>query len=238
MRLSVLIPVYNENKRLPATIKRVVEFFRETEPEYEVILVNDGSTDDTLKICLEYAKSDPRIKVLSYEVNRGKGYAVWTGLKAAQGELLLFIDADLATPLKEYLKLKNILSSEKLDLAVGSRVKDESDIIIRHPIYRRYAGRIFNLFVRIIVLPGVKDSQCGFKLYTKSAYKAIASRQIIHGFSFDVEHLYIARNLKLKMKEVGVQWSNVDNTTVSVFRSAVPMLIDLFQIRRHHRRNF
>jgi dolichyl-phosphate beta-glucosyltransferase len=238
MQLTVLIPVYNEKKRIPATIKQLMEFFKRTEPDFELILVNDGSIDETLHICAEQARSEPRIRVLSYAVNQGKGYAIWTGLKAAQGELLLFMDADLATPLKEYSKLKNILLSEKLDLAIGSRVKEEADIVVRHPIYRRFVGRIFNMFVRMIVLPHVKDSQCGFKLYTRNAYQAIASRQTINNLSFDVEHLYIAQKLGLNVKEVGVQWSNVANTTVSVFRSALPMLFSLFRIRWHHCRKY
>ncbi|MCX5848969.1 MAG: glycosyltransferase family 2 protein [Deltaproteobacteria bacterium] len=238
MRLSVLIPVYNERKRIRDTIKRVIIYFENTEPDFELILINDGSTDETLQICVEQAGAEQRIRVISYPVNRGKGYAILRGLKAAQGELLLFMDADMATPLKEYLKLREIMFSEKLDLVLGARVKDETDIAVHNPIYRRFVGRIFNMFVRMIVLPHIKDSQCGFKLYTRSAYQAIASRQVIHDFSFDVEHLYITRKLGLKIKEVGVQWSNVANTTVSVFRSALPMLINLFRIRWHHRRGY
>ena len=238
MQLTVLIPVYNEKKRITATIKQVMEFFKRTEPDFELILVNDGSTDETLHICAEQARSEPRIRVFSYAANQGKGYAIWTGLKAAQGERLLFMDADLATPLKEYSKLKNVLLSEKLDLAFGSRVKEGADIVVRHPIYRRFVGRIFNMFVRMIVLSHVKDSQCGFKLYSRNAYQAISSRQTINNLSFDVEHLYIAQKLGLNVKEVGVQWSNMANTTVFVFRSALPMLFSLFRIRWHHRRKY
>jgi hypothetical protein len=127
---------------------------------------------------------------------------------------------------------------EKLDLIIGSRIKEGAHIAIRHSIYRRFAGRIFNMFVRMIVLSHVKDSQCGFKLYTRNAYQIISSRQTINNLSFDVEHLYIAQKLGLNVKEVGVQWSNVANTTVSVFRSALPMLFSLFRIRWHHRRKY
>jgi dolichyl-phosphate beta-glucosyltransferase len=234
MKLSVVIPVYNEKKRITQTLDACLGFFREQEPSFELLVVNDGSTDTTEEIVRGYAAQHPEVSVISYPHNQGKGYAVREGMRKASGDLLLFMDADLATPLKEYLKLRQLLEHDRLDLVIGSRVKEESDIEVHQPLYRRFVGRIFNLLVRTIALPGIKDSQCGFKLYTRRAYTQIAERQTITDFSFDVEQIFIARRTGLLLKEVGVKWRNDANTTVSVTRSALPMLINLFRIRWRH----
>ncbi|MFC1517584.1 dolichyl-phosphate beta-glucosyltransferase [Candidatus Margulisiibacteriota bacterium] len=235
MKLSVVVPVYNEKKRITKTIEESLQYFRKNEPDFELILVNDGSNDSTLEIIQRFAKNNAEIKIVSYHPNHGKGYAIQQGLQKAQGDLALFMDADLSTPLHEYKLLKDNLNAGKLDFVIGSRVKDESDIEIKQPLYRRFVGRIFNLLVRIIALPGIKDSQCGFKLFTRKTYRLLIQKQTIFGFSFDVEYLYIARKNDLKFKEIGVKWSNDFNTRVSVLSSAPTMLINLFKIKWRHR---
>ncbi len=233
--LSIVIPVYNEKKRILATLEATLRSFREQKRDFEVLVVNDGSTDTTLELVNGAARQAPEIKVISYAQNRGKGHAVREGMRNASGDLLLFMDADLSTPLTEFTKCEELLLKNKLDMVIGSRIKQGSAIGVHQPLYRRFVGRAFNLLVQFIALPGIHDSQCGFKLYTRKAYTFIAARQKIENFSFDVEHIFIARKAGLRLAETGVEWSNDSNTTVSVFRSALPMFLDLFKVRWYHR---
>jgi glycosyltransferase involved in cell wall biosynthesis len=215
--LSIVIPAYNEEKRLPATLDRI-ETYLETwgRGDYELLVVDDGSRDATAAMVEQRMRSNPRLQLLKNPGNRGKGYAVRNGLSAAQGEWVLFSDADLSTPIEELPKLLDAAVSRNAAIAFGSRALDRKLVKVHQPWMRELSGRVFNVFMRLMTGLPFADTQCGFKLFRREAAHAIAARQIDEGFSFDVEQLMIARRLGYRAVEVPVEWSNVEGTTVSL----------------------
>jgi dolichyl-phosphate beta-glucosyltransferase len=209
--ISIIIPAYNEEKRLPATLERVRDYLHREEWEFwEVIVVDDGSKDATGDVARR-----AKARVLANPGNRGKGYAVRHGMLEAKGEWVLFSDADLSAPIEELDKLWNAAERENAGVAIGSRAIDRSLIGVRQPRFREDIGRFFNLLMRAITGLPFHDTQCGFKLFETGAAREIFSRQRLDGFGFDVEVLYIARHLGYKCLEVPVRWNDVAGTKVS-----------------------
>jgi dolichyl-phosphate beta-glucosyltransferase len=230
VELSVVVPAYNEELRLKSTLPNLLKILKDKFPRFEIIVVDDGSLDKTAEVVLTYSNCYPEVRLIRYESNKGKGYAVKTGILNAEGDYILFSDADLSTPIGEVNKLLNAII-EGNDVAIGSRASQDSKILKYQPLYRVLMGKTFNKIVRILGVPGIRDTQCGFKCFSQNVARDIFSRSRIDGFSFDVEILYIARQLELKIAEVGVLWENSPSSRVHPVKHSLQMLKDLFLIR-------
>lgn len=233
-RLSIVIPAYNEQRRLPPTLDQCLSFLEAYPHEWELIIVNDGSADRTSQVVQEYHAREPRVRLLDSGANFGKGHAVKSGMLASRGELRLFMDADGATHLREVLRLLDAMDRTGAEVAFGSRALGGTQVRTRW--YRKLPGRIFNLAVNLLILPGIADTQCGFKLFTARAADAIFPRQTYHRFSFDLELLYLARRQRLGLVEVPVDWTNIPGSKVNVLRDGMLMLRDAINIRLAARR--
>jgi glycosyltransferase involved in cell wall biosynthesis len=231
--LSIVIPAYNEQQRLPSSLDLILAYVRQREFSFvEILVVDDGSRDDTAEVVRGYSRQCPSVKLLQNPGNRGKGYAVRHGMLAATAEWALFSDADLSAPIDEFDKLYAAAERAAAAVAIGSRV-DDSLITVHQSAFREWSGRAFNFVMRSITGLPFRDTQCGFKLYRKDAAQAIFSRQQLDGFSFDVEDLFIARVLGIKAIDVPVRWSNVEGTKVSLTHG-LKSFRDLLQIRRFY----
>jgi len=235
--LSVIIPAFNEEARIPATIRRVAEYVEDSFREYEIIVVDDGSTDRTVDAVRSLARDIGRIKLLQNGVNRGKGFSVKQGVQAASGNIILMTDADLSTPIEEIEKLL-VWIERDFDVVIGSRGLKESDIVLRQPWYREKMGRIFNVLVSTLVMQGFKDTQCGFKLFRADVAKDVFRRSVVEGFGFDVEVLFVAGKLGFRIKEVPVRWINSPDSRVKVLSAPLRMFVDLLAIRLNWIRGF
>ncbi len=225
--LSIVIPAYNEAKRLPQSLARVLEYLRRRGGTWEVLVVDDGSSDGTAERAREIGGD--AITVLSNPGNRGKGYAVRHGMLKARGARRLMTDADLSTPIEEIERLEACLT-DGCTVAIASRALPGSNIEVRQPWYRENMGRVFNLLVRVLILPGLRDTQCGFKLFTAEAAQEAFAAARLDGFSFDVEALYIARRRGRRIAEVPVTWRNDEATHVGSLKGFLAFL-DLVRIR-------
>jgi dolichyl-phosphate beta-glucosyltransferase len=231
--LSLIIPAYNEEQRVGPSLEAVCEFMSSCPHSMEVVVVDDGSRDQTAQIVSEFSRRDPRIRLLHYPVNRGKGYAVSQGLREAKGQFLVFSDTDLSAPIDQMLLL--ITALEKgADLAIASRRLPQSEVI-GLPWARHLMGCFFALLSRWLVLPGISDTQCGFKAYQSEAARQLVERQKIDGYTFDVEHLYLARQLGLKVVEVPVRWIFSEGSQINGLRDSIRMFRDLLVIPKLHR---
>ena len=230
MNLSIVIPAYNEAKRITNTLQLILRYFAPKKLAYELIVIDDGSKDDTLKIVQALAAEHQEIKVISYRPNRGKGHAVRQGVEAAQGQLILFSDADLSTPIEEYDHLRQVLDSG-YDLVLGSRALKTSEVKVHQPLYRELMGKTFNLLIKLLLFKGFNDTQCGFKLFKAGPAKDLFQRIRVKHFAFDVELVYLALRRGYKVKEEGVKWLNSPGSRVSPLKDSALMLLDLFRIR-------
>jgi dolichyl-phosphate beta-glucosyltransferase len=226
VRLSVVIPAYNEALRLPATLARVRAHLAGRGVPHEIVVVDDGSSDATAEVARAGGET---VRVLRHEPNRGKGYAVRRGMLAAGGERRLMTDADLSTPIEELAKLEAAID-RGFDVAIGSRAVAGATIEVHQPAYREAMGRLFNVLVQALLLPGLADTQCGFKLFTAGAAEAAFGACRLDGFSFDVEALYVARRRGLRIAEVPVVWRNDAATRVGLGAGGVAFA-DLVRIR-------
>lgn len=229
--LSVIIPAYNEGKRIGKTLARMGEYFKNKDYDYEIIVVDDGSSDDTiLKAESSAVALAGKLKVVKNGENKGKGFSVKNGITHSLGEYVLFSDADLSTPIEEVDKLLGIVDDGS-DVVIGSRSVRDSSVIAHQPWYRELMGKTFNLFVKLLIIRGFNDTQCGFKLFKGDVARDIARYMRIDGFAFDVEMLYIARIKGYKIKECGVAWENSPESKVKLFHSPISMFFDLFKIK-------
>lgn len=232
--LSIVIPAYNEESRLRKTLDRILEWLHEQRFKFqEVIVVDDGSRDATASVVDEYSKPPSPIRLLRNPGNRGKGYAVRHGMLDAEGDWILYTDADLSTPIEELQKLEAAAAKQSAVIAIGSRAVDRSLVAVHQSVFREYSGRFFNVVMRALTGLPFRDTQCGFKLYRTDAAKEVFSRQEQDGFSFDVEDLVIAKKLGLPAVEVPVRWSNVEGTKVTLAQG-LRSFTDLLKIRKDH----
>lgn len=230
IELSVVIPAFDEERRLGPTLARVCGYLRKHHPRHEVLVVDDGSRDGTAQLVRQASKKDRRLRLLLQGSNQGKGAAVARGVREAQGTAVLFSDADLSTPIEELASLWRHLK-EGADIAIGSRALDRARVGKHQPLYREAAGRAFNAMVRLLTVQGIHDTQCGFKLFDAAAAKRIFALQQVPRFGFDVEALYLARKLGLKIDEVPVRWENSPETKVRPVRDGARAFLDLGLIR-------
>ena len=224
--LSVVIPAFNEEKRLPGTLGSMLRFLRERGESFEIVVVDDGSKDRTAEVARQ---AGPEVRVLQNPGNRGKGYSVRHGMLNAQGQWRLMSDADLSTPIEELNSLKEALA-DGAQIAIASRAVSGANLEKRQSIMRESSGRFFNLIVRWLHLPGIKDTQCGFKLFSAAAAEAAFRDSKLDGFAFDVEALVLARCAGFKIREVAVTWRNDEQSRVS-FGRGLAAFIDLFRLR-------
>jgi len=229
--LSIVVPAYNEERRLGASLKRMLAYFDTQSYTFEILVVNDGSSDGTCSVVETISGCRPEVQLLSYEKNQGKGYAVRYGMLQAQGTRVLFSDADLATPIEEVEKLLERLE-QGADVAIGSRDVKGSELVQRESVLRELGGRAFNKLVQLLTVHGIHDTQCGFKMFTQSACHKIFSRCVINDFAFDVEALYIAtRVLHLRVEEVPIRWAHQAGSKISPIRDGLRMVRTVFRIR-------
>lgn len=222
-RWSVVIPAFNEADRLPRYLQEVVGYLRSRGEPWEVVVVDDGSTDGTSNVVREIAQSHPDVRLLRLEPNGGKGAAVRAGMLAARGAYRLFADADGATPIAELKRLESALAGGA-DVAIGSRALTAPGVAVRAQRHRVVAGRIFNRLTGWMGLDGIEDSQCGFKAFTEAAAGDLFPRLLTRGFGFDVELLLRARERGFKIAEVAVNWEDQRGSKVGVLRNGPGML--------------
>jgi glycosyltransferase involved in cell wall biosynthesis len=227
---SIVIPAYNEARRLEATLDRVLGYVAAQPWNAEVLVVNDGSTDTTRDIVVRRTAQNPLLRLVDNPGNRGKGYSVRHGVMNARGEYILFTDADLASPIEEGEKLLAALAAGA-DIAIGSRWLDKRLQTRPQPLYRRVLGRVFNLALRTVLGMNYKDTQCGFKAFTRRAADAVFPLQIIERWGFDPEILFLARRTGLRVDEVAVKWAHQENTKISPIRDGLRMFSELLTIR-------
>ncbi len=229
--LSVVIPAYQEAARIAPTLARVAEFLEENVANPQILVVDDGSKDDTVAVVRRCAEQIPFLEVLPLGKNRGKGGAVKAGMLAATGDLLLFSDADLSTPIEELLLLVPAIGPGHA-VAIGSRALDPSKLEVRQPLHRETMGKIFNWIVRNTLGVDIHDTQCGFKLFTRDAARSLFLALRTEGFAFDVEILYRAHLAGLGVAEIPVRWRNDERSTVHPLRDAARMFMQVLQIGR------
>lgn len=228
--LSIIIPAYNEEQRLGVTLERISQYMREQAYNTEIIVVDDGSRDNTIDIAHRFS----HVRVIAQERNRGKGAAVRRGMLEARGTFRLFSDADLSTPITELPKVLSVLQQGTADVCIGSRALNRKNVKKHQPWLRETMGKSFNLLVQMLVLRGITDTQCGFKIFTAKSANLLFSQAKIDGFGFDVEILYLAEKHGLRIAQESVVWFNDERTTVHPVFDAVAMLREILRIRRIH----
>jgi dolichyl-phosphate beta-glucosyltransferase len=235
--LSLIIPAYNEEKRLPATLERMMEYLALRDFSYELIVVDDGSRDATREVVRSFAARHSWIRLESYDddegrpLNRGKGYAVRHGVLNAWGRDILFSDADLSTPIEEMEKLLPPISRGTCDITIASRALPESNLAVHQPWYREWMGRTFNKFVQRVIETDIVDTQCGFKAFRGDVAKRIFSLAQIDGFGFDTEILFLAQKFGYRVREIPVTWQHRDDSRVSPLIAPFQMISELLQVR-------
>ena len=236
--LSIVIPAYNEEARIGVSLHGILKYLAANRPDAELLVVDDGSGDKTVETAERIFKEFPAIKTsaIRYDENRGKGFAVKTGLEASGGEIALFTDADLSTPIEELPKLVAPIEAGDFDLTFGSRALDRSLIGERQPWRREQGGKVFNLFVQRLTGLPFWDTQCGFKAFHMPKFRPLLDVMQIERFGFDVEFLYVAYHAGLRLKEIPVRWNNDERTKVSIFRDSFRMFNEVREIRRNARR--
>ena len=227
---SFILPAYNESERLATSIPKVLEYVHARRLQAEIIVVNDGSTDTTADVVRQFAVANPMIVLLQNPGNRGKGYSVRSGMLHAKGAVALFTDADLSSPITEADKLFAALA-DGADVAIGSRWLQRELQTERQPFHRQLYGRLFNLGLRIVLGLGYRDTQCGFKAFTRRAVQVVFTRQQIERWGFDPELLFLAKKFKLKTVEVPVEWAHDHRSKINPLRDGLKMGLDVLSIR-------
>jgi dolichyl-phosphate beta-glucosyltransferase len=231
LTLSIVIPAFNEERRLPATLDKVLAWLDTNScRDAEILVVDDGSTDATAALVDIRAAQEPRLRLVRNPGNRGKGYAIRNGMLEAKGDWILFSDADLSAPIEEFPKLLATAEEQGAAIAIGSRALDRSLIGVHQSQWREMSGIIFNKIMRLITGLPFEDTQCGFKLFRRDAARRVFPLQRLDGFSFDVEDLFVARTLGIPAVEVPVHWNNVEGTKVGLMQGLASFL-DLLRIR-------
>jgi dolichyl-phosphate beta-glucosyltransferase len=227
---SIVIPAYNEGARLGATLDKVLAYIHAQKWNAEIIVVNDGSTDNTVEIVRTFAQNDSTLQLVENPGNLGKGYTVRNGMLRARGQVVLFSDADLSSPIEEVPKLLRALEAGA-DIAIGSRWLRAEMQTERQPLYRQLFGRIFNLMLRLTLGLNFKDTQCGFKAFKQPTVQAIFPLQKIYGWGFDPEILFLARKFGFKAKEIPVAWGHSGGTRIHPLIDGSRMFLEMLRIR-------
>lgn len=226
--ITIVIPAYNESRRLPKTLELIFEYFQGKESAYEIIVVSDGSSDETVAVANKYTEQHP-VTVVEKVINQGKGAAVRTGVHAAKGKTILITDADSSTPIEELEKLQQDI--DRYDVVIGSRHVPDSKIHVTQPFHRVVLSRASNLLIRALLCPGIYDTQCGFKLFRQKAAKDIFEQVTLNRFGFDFESIMIAQRMGYRVRERGVDWYNDTDTKVRAGKEAVRTLADLLRVK-------
>jgi dolichyl-phosphate beta-glucosyltransferase len=228
---SIVIPAYNEAKRLPSTLEQILLYSAAKSWNAEIIVVNDGSTDDTAAVIRRMAKEHSQIILIDNPVNAGKGRSIRDGVSHANGDIILFTDADNSTPIEDAEKLIQAIR-EGADIAIGSRWVDRKLQVLPQPLHRRLNGRLYNLLLRSILGLDYKDTQNGFKAFTRTAAKAIFHQQRISGWGFDAEILYLARNYRFTVREVPVEYTYcAEGSKIRPYRDGARMFAELLTVK-------
>jgi len=246
---SIVIPAYNEADKITTTLTQIISYMRTFSNSFEIVVVDDGSKDNTADIVEKYLENNscPEIKLIR-NVHKGKGPAVWAGVMNSEGDYIYTADADLSTPMTELKKLSIWIKDHNFDIVIASR-EGAGAQRIDEPFYRHIMGRVFNYVVQIFALPGIKDSQCGFKLFKKDAAKKVFKKLKIYGEiakptdkpflgAWDVEVLYLARKLGYRIKEVPVTWVYVKTTRLSPVKDSLKMFFDVMKVRINYFKGF
>ena len=229
-KYSIVVPAYNERARILATLEAVIAAVRAQQWSVEVIVVNDGSTDETASLVKNFALTAPEVRLMENPGNRGKGYSVRSGLLHAQGEIVMFTDADLSAPIDEAQRLFDAIHAGA-DIAIGSRWLATSRQTHRQPLYRQFFGRCFNMLTRAVMRLPYADTQCGFKAFTRNAAQTVFQLQTIERWGFDPEILFIARKRGFRVQEVPVSWAHDARSRISYLRDGLQMLKELAIVR-------
>ena len=234
VELSIVVPAYNEERRLPPTLIDIIDFFDRKSVSYEVLVIDDGSTDGTAEVVRKFERVRSQVRLIQLPRNYGKGHAVRLGVLNCRGSNILFADADGATPIQEFDRLQAAISAGA-DIAIGSRALASNETKVATSLHRRFLGRVFNKCVNMILLPSIADTQCGFKMFSRKAALFLFRRQRADRFSFDVELLYIAHKANLAIKEVPINWTNVPGSKVNLVLDSLSMFRDVFRFKVVHR---
>lgn len=230
--LSVVIPAFNEEKRLATSLPAIVAHLGQRESEYEIVVVDDGSSDGTAELAASWEEQG--VSVIRQPQNRGKGAALKAGVLASRGAVVLLSDADLSTPITELERLERHLDDHAV--VFGSRAVEGARIDDPQPFFRQCMGKTFNLMIRLLVVGGVRDTQCGFKLIRGDDARRLFADLTLDGFSYDVELLWLARRYGLAVAEVGVLWNHCPDSTVHLLTDPLRMAFDIVRFRFHHLR--
>ena len=227
--ISIVIAAFNEENRVGQSLQKIHQFLQGRKTDHEIIVVDDGSTDRTTPVVAELAQSIATLRIIRYEKNRGKGFALRTGVLASQGDLVLVSDADLSTPIEELDTLLPYLS--EYQVAIGSRALALSNIVVKQPWWRQEMGKTFNRIVKLLVMDNFNDTQCGFKLFRGDVARELFREARIDRFAYDVEILALAIRKGYRVAEVPIQWLNDPASKVNPIRDSLKMLVDLVKIR-------
>jgi dolichyl-phosphate beta-glucosyltransferase len=229
--LSLIIPAYNEESRIEASLEKALEYLNKQSYSWELLVIDDGSKDNTVNLVKKFPKP---VDCLIQPNNLGKGAAVRRGMLDSSGQYRIFTDADFSTPIYEVTKiLKNLEIG--FDICIGSRAIDKSLVKEHQPFYREFMGKTFNKIVQTLLFKGIKDTQCGFKGFSEKAVQTIFPKAKINGFSFDVEILYLAQEAGLKVAQEPVEWYNDNRSKVNPIFDSTRMFVELFKIRNLHK---
>lgn len=228
MNLSVVIPAWNEEKRLAPTLPLIIQYLEKNFENYEILIIDDGSKDSTSEIAQKY--KDKKVRLIQNPKNMGKGFSVKLGMINAKYDPILFTDSDLATPIEETQKFIEVIQ-EGYDVVIASRNLEGANITVEQPKYRQVLGKAFPMIIKNTILQDVKDTQCGFKMFKKTAARKIFPRQTIKRWAFDVEILFIAKQLGYKIKEVPVTWTDKGDSRLSPIKDSLRMLNEVIKIK-------
>jgi dolichyl-phosphate beta-glucosyltransferase len=229
--LSIVIAAYNEENRIGESLLKIKRYFDGQDTDYEIIVVDDGSTDNTRQVAADYKSEITNLKIISYPVNKGKGYALRQGVFASKGDAVLLTDADLSTPIDELARLLPLISDQQYDVVIGSRALEPNKILKKQPWWRQGMGKTFNRIVKLLVLDGFNDTQCGFKLFSGAAAGVLFKHARVNRFAYDVEILAMAKMKGFRISEVSVRWINSPESKVNPIFDSLQMLFDLIKIR-------
>jgi dolichyl-phosphate beta-glucosyltransferase len=228
--ISIIIPAYNEENRLPQYLDSILLYFGLRKLSFEVLVVDDGSTDSTSAIVERLMNQNPNVQLIRLPHNRGKGYAVKTGMLQSCGRLRLFADADGATPIEELERLEKAIECGA-DVAIASRALHSESCSVKAKFHRKVVGAVFNFIVRALTVKGIKDTQCGFKLFTSKSASTVFPLQKIEDFGFDVELLYISKLKGFHISEVPVNWNDIKGTKVRIIKDSIDMFLDVIRVK-------